>query len=75
MEEHGLLAVTDEEAVRRAVVQAMEANPQSVADYLSGKKKAMGFLVGQTMRAMGGRADPALVNRLVSEALDEAAAK
>ncbi|MDR0380879.1 MAG: hypothetical protein LBH86_02615, partial [Oscillospiraceae bacterium] len=37
--------------------------------YKSGKEKAFGFLVGQTMRALGGKADPQLVNRLVREAL------
>ena len=74
VEEHGLAAVTDEAALRDAVRQAVEANPQSVADYLAGKKKAMGFLVGQTMRSMGGKADPALVNRLVGEALAQKAA-
>ena len=50
----------------------LEANPQSVADYRNGKEKAMGFLVGQTMRAMKGKADPALVNRLVRELLGTA---
>ena len=71
MEEHGLKTVSDEGAVRSAVAQAVAANPQSAADYLAGKKKAMGFLVGQTMKALGGKADPALVNRLVRAALEE----
>ena len=48
----------------------MAANPQSVEDYRSGKEKAMGFLVGQTMKAMKGKADPAMVNQLVRELLD-----
>ncbi len=71
VEEHGLKTVSDEGAVRSAVAQAVAANPQSAADYLAGKKKAMGFLVGQTMKALGGKADPALVNRLVRAALEE----
>jgi aspartyl-tRNA(Asn)/glutamyl-tRNA(Gln) amidotransferase subunit B len=41
-----------------------------VEDYRSGKEKAMGFLVGQTMKAMKGKADPAMVNQLVRELLD-----
>ena len=44
-------------------------NPQSVADYKGGRQKAIGFLVGQTMRAMKGKADPGLVNRMLKELL------
>ena len=44
-------------------------NPQSVADYKGGKQKAIGFLVGQTMKAMQGKADPGLVNRMLKELL------
>ena len=47
----------------------MAANPQSVADYKSGKEKALGFLVGQTMKAMKGKADPGMVNKLLKELL------
>lgn len=68
--EHGLETVGDEGAIRRAVEAVMGANPQSVADYHGGKKKAMGFLVGQAMRAMGGRADPGAVNRIVRQMLE-----
>ncbi|MFW2551459.1 hypothetical protein [Klebsiella pneumoniae] len=39
-------------------------------DYKDGKKKAMGFFVGQTMRAMKGKADPAMVNQIVREMLE-----
>ena len=44
-------------------------NPQSVADYRSGKKKAIGYLVGQAMKATAGKADPGLVNRMLGELL------
>ena len=44
-------------------------NPQSVADYQAGKTKAIGFLVGQTMKAMKGKADPGMVNKLLKELL------
>ncbi|MBS6953052.1 MAG: Asp-tRNA(Asn)/Glu-tRNA(Gln) amidotransferase subunit GatB [Enterocloster asparagiformis] len=70
VEENGLRVVNDEGALRAAVEAVLDANPQSVEDYRGGKEKAMGFLVGQTMRAMKGKADPALVNRLVRELLD-----
>lgn len=69
VEEKGLKMVNDEESLRKTVTQILEANPQSVADYRGGKEKAMGFLVGQTMRAMKGKADPAMVNKIVKELL------
>ncbi len=46
------------------------ANPQSVADFRNGKEKAMGFLVGQTMKATGGKADPGMINKILRELLD-----
>ena len=69
VEEKGLKMVSDEGALRTAIEGILEANPQSVADYRSGKEKAMGFLVGQTMRAMKGKAYPAMVNKIVKELL------
>ena len=69
VEEKGLKMVSDEGALRTAIEGILEANPQSVADYRSGKEKAMGFLVGQTMRAMKGKSDPAMVNKIVKELL------
>ncbi len=71
VEANGLRVVNDEAALRRTVEEVLEANRQSVEDYMSGKEKAMGYLVGQTMRAMKGKADPAMVNRLVKELLDQ----
>lgn len=69
VKEHGLKVVNDEGALRAAIGEIVAANPQSVEDYHSGKQKAMGFLVGQTMRAMGGKADPGLVNKILAEKL------
>ncbi len=69
VEEKGLKMVSDEGALRTAIEGVLEANPQSVADYRNGKERAMGFLVGQTMRAMKGKADPAMVNKIVKELL------
>lgn len=69
VEEKGLKTVNDEGALRAAVEQVIAANPQSVADYKGGKEKAIGFLVGQTMKAMKGKADPGTVNRLLKELL------
>ena len=54
VEENGLKTVNDEGALRSVVEQVIADNPQSVADYQAGKTKAIGFLVGQTMKAMKG---------------------
>lgn len=69
VEENGLKVVNDEGALRRTIEEIVAVNPQSVEDYHNGKEKAMGFLVGQTMRAMKGKADPAMVNQIVKEIL------
>jgi len=69
VEEMGLKMVCDEDAMRITIAEIVTANPQSVEDYRSGKQKAMGFLVGQTMRAMKGKADPQIVNRILKELL------
>ena len=69
VEEKGLETVSDEGALRRAVEEVIAANPKSVEDYRNGKGKAIGFLVGQTMKAMKGKADPGMVNRLLKEML------
>ena len=69
VEEKGLKVVNDEGTLRKTIEEIVAANPQSVEDYHNGKEKAMGFLVGQTMRAMKGKADPAMVNKIVKEFL------
>ena len=72
VEEKGLKVVNDEGALRTEIQKIIDANPQSVEDYRNGKQKAMGFIVGQTMRAMKGKADPGLVNQIVKELMDKA---
>ena len=69
VEEKGLGMVSDDGALRAVIEKVIADNPKSVADYHGGKKKAMGFLVGQTMKAMGGKADPAKVNTILRELL------
>ncbi len=71
VEEKGLKTVGDEGILRKTVEEVLAANPQSVSDYKGGKQKAIGFLVGQTMKAMKGKADPAMVNQLLREYLDQ----
>lgn len=69
VEEKGLKTVNDEGALKKTVEEIIAANPQSVEDYRKGKEKAIGFLVGQTMKAMKGKADPVSVNGLLRELL------
>ena len=69
IEEHGLKTVNDEGALKATIEQIVSENPQSVADYKGGKKKAIGFLVGQTMKAMKGKANPGMVNQILTELL------
>lgn len=69
VEEQGLKTVNDKDALRRAVEEVIAANPKSVQDYRSGKERALGFLVGQTMKAMKGKADPAGVNQMLKDLL------
>ena len=69
--DNGLGTVQDETALRETIEKVVEDNPQSVEDYCAGKKKAIGFLVGQTMKATQGKADPGMVNKILQELLME----
>ena len=68
---HGLGQISDPAAVEEAARAALAANPKALADWRAGKGKAKGFLVGQVMARLQGRADPALVNRAVDALLEE----
>lgn len=70
VEEKGLRQVTDTGAIDAAVAQVLTANPDKVAEYKSGKDKLFGFFVGQVMKAMAGKGNPALVNEAVKKQLD-----
>ncbi|MDY4923552.1 Asp-tRNA(Asn)/Glu-tRNA(Gln) amidotransferase subunit GatB [Frisingicoccus sp.] len=70
VEEKGLKIESDDGALKGIIEGIVAANPQSVSDYKAGKKKAIGFLVGQTMKAMKGKADPGTVNKILTEILD-----
>ncbi|MFD1954322.1 Asp-tRNA(Asn)/Glu-tRNA(Gln) amidotransferase subunit GatB [Paenibacillus thailandensis] len=69
VEEQGLVQISDESAIQAIVERIVEANPQSVEDYRAGKEKAIGFLVGQIMKETKGKANPAIVNKLLIEKL------
>ena len=67
--ERGYVQISDSAVVASAVDEAIDSNPQAVADYLKGKETAAKFLVGQVMKITNGKAKPALVNELVTEKL------
>ena len=69
VEENGLKTVNDESAIRDAVEKVITENPQAVADYKGGKEKAFGALMGQSMRALKGKADAAAVRAMLTELL------
>jgi aspartyl-tRNA(Asn)/glutamyl-tRNA(Gln) amidotransferase subunit B len=71
VEEKGLVQISDEGAIKSIVEQVVAANPQSVEDYRAGKQKAIGFLVGQVMKESRGKANPAIVNKLLEEVLKQ----
>ncbi|MGB9920502.1 MAG: Asp-tRNA(Asn)/Glu-tRNA(Gln) amidotransferase subunit GatB [Moorellales bacterium] len=69
VEEKGLVQISDEAALAAIVDKVLAENPGPAADFRAGKEKALGFLVGQVMKATRGQANPALVNRLLRERL------
>ncbi|MGY4800035.1 Asp-tRNA(Asn)/Glu-tRNA(Gln) amidotransferase subunit GatB [Teichococcus aerofrigidensis] len=69
VEERGLKQVTDTGAIEAVIEQVMAANAGKVEEYRSGKDKLFGFFVGQTMKAMQGKGNPALVNELLKKKL------
>ncbi|HEY1257640.1 MAG TPA: Asp-tRNA(Asn)/Glu-tRNA(Gln) amidotransferase subunit GatB [Stellaceae bacterium] len=69
VEQKGLRQVTDQDAIAAAVDAVLAANADKVADYRAGRDKLYGFFVGQIMRATQGKANPALVNELLTKKL------
>ena len=68
--ENGLSLITDSDVIKSAVEAVIAGNEKSVADYKRGKTAALGYLVGQTMKALGGRADANEIQRLLRELLN-----
>lgn len=69
VEERGLKQTSDTGAIEAVIAEVMEKNADKVAEYRGGKDKLFGFFVGQTMKAMGGKANPGVVNDLLKKAL------
>jgi aspartyl-tRNA(Asn)/glutamyl-tRNA(Gln) amidotransferase subunit B len=71
VEAEGLGRIDDEASVDAAVRKVLAAHDDAVRQYRAGKKQTYGFLVGQVIKSMGGKANPALVNTLMRRELDK----
>ena len=69
VEEHNLWTVQDDGELEDLVKVVIQSNPESVSDYLNGKEKAIGFLVGQAMKNSQGRRDPVQVKNMLEKFL------
>ena len=64
IKEKGWIQISDEGAIQGIVMEILKNNPQSIADYKAGKDRALGFLVGQAMKATKGKANPQMLNKM-----------
>ncbi|MFJ5763189.1 Asp-tRNA(Asn)/Glu-tRNA(Gln) amidotransferase subunit GatB [Neobacillus sp. NPDC093182] len=71
VKDKGLVQISDEGTLLKIISEVLDANPQSVEDFKNGKNKAVGFLVGQLMKATKGQANPQLVNQLLNQELSK----
>lgn len=71
VKEKGLVQISDTGALEELADRILAANPQSVADFKAGKKKAVGFLMGQIMKETKGKANPQIVNGILTKKLSE----
>jgi aspartyl-tRNA(Asn)/glutamyl-tRNA(Gln) amidotransferase subunit B len=69
VEERGLRQTSDTGAIEAVIAEVLAKNPGQLEQYRGGKEALFGFFVGQTMKAMGGKANPAVVNELLKKAL------
>ena len=65
VEEEGLIQISDSDELEKIVLEVLENNTQSVEDYKDGKDRALGFLVGQVMKATRGKGNPQMINELI----------
>jgi len=70
VEAKGLIQISDESELERIVAEVVAGNPGPVEDFRNGKEKALGFLVGQAMRASRGKANPKMINEMLLKALE-----
>jgi len=70
VEQEGMTQISDEEQLTKIIEQVIKDNPGPAEDYINGKKKALGFLVGEVMKKTSGKANPQIVNKLLRESLE-----
>lgn len=71
VKEKGLIQISDEGALKEIVSKVLDENEQSIIDYKNGKDRAIGFLVGQVMKASRGKANPQMVNKMIVDLIEE----
>ena len=71
IKEKGWIQISDEGEIKAVVMKVLEDNQQSVADYKAGKDKALGFLIGQAMKATKGKANPGMLNKMFKDELNK----
>jgi aspartyl-tRNA(Asn)/glutamyl-tRNA(Gln) amidotransferase subunit B len=69
VQEKGLTQVSDEGALEAIITEVLARSPAQVAQFKEGKQQVLGFLVGQVMKASGGKANPGKVNELLKKRL------
>lgn len=71
VKEKGLVQISDEGQLQEIIGKVLDENEQSVLDFKEGKGRALGFLVGQTMKATQGQANPQMVNKILKEEIEK----
>ena len=71
VKEKGLIQISDEGALKEMVEKVLDDNEQSIIDYKDGKDRALGFLVGQVMKASRGKANPQMVNKMIVDLIKD----
>ena len=71
VKERGLIQISDQGELKEIVEKELDDNEQSILDYKDGKDRALGFLVGQAMKASRGKANPQMVNKMIVDLIKE----
>jgi glutaminyl-tRNA synthetase len=69
VEDKGLIQISDPEVIGTIIDEVIAKNPDNVEKFKAGNNKLLGFFVGQTLKATGGKANPQVVNQLVAQKL------
>lgn len=71
VKDKGLVQISDEGQLKEIITGLLDENEQSIIDYKNGKDRALGFLVGQVMKATKGQANPPMVNKIILEEIEK----